>query len=121
MSIKETKSKIFRVSSLIEFNKIKSGEFFRASPLWIKSFENDESLGFKLSVAVSKKYGNAVKRNLFKRRVKNAFHFLGKEFELPKNYIVLVGVEKDVSREITFEEIEKSLSNFLSHISTKKK
>lgn len=109
--------KIFRVTSLLEFNRLKKGKFFRSNSLWFKYVKETEGdYPFKLSVAVSKKYGTAIKRNLLKRRIKNAIYVLSKSQNIPRNLIVMVGVERNVTREISFEEITISIKEFLSEI-----
>ena len=114
----QNNSKIFRVSSLLEFNRLKKGKFFRSDTLWFKYIlDNENDSPFKLSVAVSKKYGNAVKRNLIKRRIKNAFYMLSDSQNIPRNFIVMIGVDRDVTSEISFEQIYDSVEKFLTEIS----
>ena len=114
----QNNSKIFRVSSLLEFNRLKKGKFFRSDTLWFKYIlDNENDSPFKLSVAVSKKYGNAVKRNLIKRRIKNAFYMLSDSQNIPRNFIVMIGVDRDVTSEISFEQIYDSVEKFLAEIS----
>ena len=114
----QNNSKIFRVSSLLEFNQLKKGKFFRSNSLWFKyAIDNtNQSVPLKLSVAVSKKYGNAVRRNLLKRRIKNAFYLLSKTQKIPQNFLVMVGVDREVHGEILFEEIKFSVETFLKEI-----
>lgn len=114
----QNNSKIFRVSSLLEFNQLKKGKFFRSNSLWFKyTIDNtNQSVPLKLSVAVSKKYGNAVRRNLLKRRIKNAFYLLSKTQKIPQNFLVMVGVDREVHGEILFEEIKFSVETFLKEI-----
>ena len=86
--------------------------------MWFKYYLNttNKDMPLKLSVAVSKKYGNAVKRNLFTRRVKNSFYTCGKMNELPNNLLLLVGVDRNYENEVPFNEIEISIQKFLRHI-----
>ncbi len=113
-----SKTKLFRVTSLLEFDLIKKGRFFKTESMWFKYYINttDKDIPLKLSVAVSKKYGNAVKRNLFTRRVKSSFYNCGKTNKLPNNILLLVGVDRNYENEVPFSEIEISIQKFLRHI-----
>lgn len=116
-----SKNKIYRVSSLLEFNQIKKGKFFKYNSLWFKYvyINNEKDYPIKLSVAVSKKYGNAVKRNLFKRRIKNAFYSIGQTTQLPSNMLVLVGINRDIEVEISYSIIKDAVDNFVVIVNNK--
>jgi ribonuclease P protein component len=65
--------------------------------------------GFGLGFAVSKRYGNAVKRNLFRRRVKSVFSLMNRIHFFNKPIII-----QPLGRDITFSSIKESFSNLYS-------
>lgn len=113
-----TNTKIYRVTSLLEFDQIKKGKFSRANSLWFKHVivQNESETPIKLSVAVSKKYGNAVARNLFKRRIKNAIYSYGQTHEIPNNILLLIGVDRECSNQIEYCEIYNSIEFFFKKV-----
>ncbi|MBP9115727.1 MAG: ribonuclease P protein component [Acidimicrobiia bacterium] len=110
--------KIFRITSLTEFDQLKRGKFFKSDSLWFKYviISKQEFVPLALSVAVSKKYGNAVARNLLKRRIKNAIYTYGIDEKVPGNILLLIGINRDCTEQINFEDVTKSINNFFMHI-----
>jgi ribonuclease P protein component len=70
--------------------------------------ENHENTHFKAAISVSKKYGNAVKRNKIKRQVRE---ILSKIDILPKFDIFIV--IKNNANTLDFSEIKKSIETLI--------
>ena len=66
--------------------------------------ENHENSHFRFAVSVSKKFGNAVKRNKIKRQIREIFS----KKAIIDHYDIFV-VVKNGARSLVFTEIEKSL------------
>lgn len=66
--------------------------------------ENHENTHFKYAISVPKKFGNAVERNLMKRRVRSII----RESNISDNYDFFVVVKKQANI-LTFVEIKKEL------------
>ena len=66
--------------------------------------ENHENTHFKAAVSVSKKYGNAVKRNKIKRQVREIVF----KMDIMSNYDVFV-VIKNNANTLDFNEIKSSI------------
>lgn len=66
--------------------------------------------GKKVGIIVSKKHGNAVKRNLLKRRIREIMRN-----EIPKlNYGLYIVVPKVSADELNFKDLEKNIKHVLS-------
>jgi ribonuclease P protein component len=64
----------------------------------------------RLGITVSKKKGNAVKRNRFKRHIREFFRLHKDQF--PKGYDIVVSAKKDVG-ELDFRQVKKELSELV--------
>ena len=64
-----------------------------------------------LGLIVSKKYGNAIKRNLFKRRCRELFkqHFINKE----KSWAIIVCPNRD---NINYNELQRAFNTLVSQL-----
>ncbi|MDR2828926.1 MAG: ribonuclease P protein component [Acholeplasmatales bacterium] len=60
---------------------------------------------FRFCLSIGKKYGNAVKRNLCKRRVREIINFYKEELD-KKDFVVVI---KPDSRNLTYEEMKQEL------------
>ena len=70
--------------------------------------ENHENNHFRFAVSVSKKYGNAVKRNRIKRQVRE---IISKIDVLPK-YDIFIVVKSNIPQ-LTYAQLEASLSDLI--------
>lgn len=96
-----------------EFNKIrKSGTKFYGKHACFQ-YTIDTTKYSKLGLTVSKKYGNAVKRNLFKRRMRELFRHKCIDFpnSISVNILPLRG-----SNTATFANLEDDWNNFLTYL-----
>jgi ribonuclease P protein component len=76
------------------------------------SFKYKKSSKPRLGLAVSKNYGNSVKRNLFKRRCRNVFKIVVVDNNI--NYSVIVFPK---NKNISYLNIKKSFSSFYDKVS----
>ena len=77
-------------------------------PLEFDKKENHENNHFRFAVSVSKKYGNAVKRNRIKRQVRE---IISKIDVLPK-YDIFIVVKSNIPQ-LTYAQLEASLSDLI--------
>ena len=89
---------------------ILSGCSFSTSSI-VFTYLNDSEISIVFSV--SKKYGNAVKRNLFKRRCKYIFNSLFNN----SDYLISVVVKPKTSN-VSFKTILKSFSSLHKHVNS---
>lgn len=64
---------------------------------------------FKFTISIGKKYGNAVERNLAKRRIR---HILSNYKDTCKNMMFVIVVKPSVNQ-LSFEEMKKKLEGLL--------
>jgi ribonuclease P protein component len=85
------------------------------TPRWKKSFKSNEMddylpVGSRLGITASRKVGNAVVRNRFKRRVREWFRSRRTEFESDLDLVVIA--RRSGSR-LSFQELDDRLSRLL--------
>ena len=68
--------------------------------------ENHENINFRYALSVPKKYGNAVKRNLMKRRIREIIKV--QQFKQQYDFFIVV---KNKAKNLAFEEIQTLLKN----------
>lgn len=104
--------KAFRVKTNEEFQKIfKNGKSFANRQLVLYYFKKPEQAHYRIGLSVSKKIGNAVKRNQIKRYLRQAFHEL--ESQLPVGYDLVI-IARQPMKTMDFHETKKSLIHLLS-------
>lgn len=102
--------KEYRIKKNEEFQKIiKNGQSFANRQLVLYYLEKEQP-HFRIGLSVSKKLGNAVKRNQIKRYLRHAFIDL--EDQIKPNYDLIVIARMPVAN-MNFHEIKKSLSHLL--------
>ena len=92
-------------SVLIEKNSIASKYFV------IYKKENHENIHFRYAISVPKKYGNAVNRNLMKRRIRSVV----REIELVNDYDFFIVVKNQASI-LSFDQIKKELLSLFTNL-----
>ena len=65
---------------------------------------------FRFALSIGRKYGNAVERNLAKRRIRMLIHELSQQFI---NNKLLVIVIKPTAKKLTYQEIKEKLTSLL--------
>ncbi|GAD18343.1 ribonuclease P protein component [Helicobacter fennelliae] len=103
-----------------EFDFIYKKGFYRHSKEFVlyvyrdKILDSTSKLGLKLGLSVSKKVGNAVKRNLIKRRIKALFQEFEKTLSLIGCRIVFVA--KEGVYLLSFQDLRKNILDCLSFV-----
>ena len=111
-------SKLWKIRGKSSWENISKGKYFNENPIWVRyHLERTESeIPIRLAFAVSKKYGNAVKRNRFKRRIREIVRTYCVDSKLPNGLMLMVGTSKNIKGEVTFKDAEKSISAFVSSL-----
>ena len=108
------KEKIVKTNQ--EFNNIiKNGRYLKNNDYVIYYTDNglDKS---RFGISVSKKIGNAVKRNYYKRIIRNICHINENLYSKPKDYIIIM--RKGLTS-LTFDEAKNSFSDLINKINRK--
>lgn len=99
--------KVYRVKSEKEFQiAFQRGKSIANRQLVVYFYSKPKQEHFRVGFSVGKKMGNAVKRNLFKRWLRQAVHEL--EPSLKNNYDYLVIARQDLKTK-NYHEVKKSL------------
>lgn len=111
-------STIWKIRGKDQWGLISKGKTFTENPIWIRwcAPEIHKSDPVRLGFAISKKYGNAVLRNKFKRRVREVTRKNTKDSELLNGKFLLVGVTKSNDKSVSNLEIENAFSAFISSL-----
>lgn len=111
-------STIWKIRGKSNWDLISKGKTFHTDFIWIKYYrlETDSAEPVRLGFALSKKYGNAVLRNRFKRRVREIVRKQSVEKNLPASLILLVGANSKLKKEVSFIDAENSVSAFISSL-----
>jgi ribonuclease P protein component len=110
-------SSLWKIRGKAGWAYVSDGKSFHYSPLWIRYAQPDEYQGdpVRLACAVSRKYGNAVKRNKFKRRVKDVVRKNTLESELG-GLVLLVGISNKAQEEVSYSRVQEAISAFVSSL-----
>ncbi len=102
--------KEYRIKKNEDFNHIiRHGQSFSNRQLVLYYIKNDQT-HFRVGLSVSKRIGNAVKRNQIKRYLRHAFIELKDEIKPDYDFIVIARMP---TADMNFHEIKRSLSHLL--------
>jgi len=96
--------KTSEIDAIFNQKKRVSGKYFN---IFYQLSENDS---FRFAISIGKKYGNAVKRNLMKRRIREIIR-KSKDVIKPFDFVVVV---KPDSSELNFETVKKEMLKLLT-------
>ncbi len=99
--------KQFRVKSSREFSAIMANRHFYSSPTIVLYMKKKSEEKARVGITVSKKLGNAVKRNKIKRQIRMMVQEI---FDFKENYDVIILVREKYNEE-NFNTNRKNLSN----------
>ncbi|MGE6257599.1 ribonuclease P protein component [Heyndrickxia sporothermodurans] len=103
--------KSFRVKKNIEFQQVfKKGKSYANRQFVIYVLKKENQANFRIGLSVSKKIGNAVKRNEIKRYLRQCFHELENEISKGNDYVIIA---RKPAAEMNFHEVNKSLQHVL--------
>ena len=106
--------KAYRVKSEKDFQKVfQEGNSKANRQFVVYKLPKKEQKHFRLGISVGKKIGNAVTRNLIKRRVRHAIMELSKEYSIADEIDFIVIARNPVNK-MNFQEIKDSLLHVLS-------
>lgn len=103
-----------RLLSRIDFDRVYKQDYFAADDVLVIRARRGES-GSRLGLAVSKKVGNAVVRNRWKRRIREAFR--QQQHELPADIEIVVRPRKGAICD--FHAISASLHKLMQRLDRK--
>jgi ribonuclease P protein component len=107
----EKVKKEFRVKKNKEFQEIfKKGKSFANRQFVVYSLKKPGQAHFRIGLSVSKKLGNAVKRNQIKRYIRQAVLELEEDLHNEYDYIIIA---RKPAAEMDFFEIKNSLIHVL--------
>lgn len=103
--------KSYRIKKNIEFQQVfKKGKSFANRQFVVYVLKKEEQQNFRIGLSVSKKIGNAVKRNEIKRYLRQSFHELEEQISNGNDYVIIA---RKPASEMNFHEINKSLQHVL--------
>ena len=79
---------------------------------FIVHFKKNDLKYDRFGISVSKKIGNAVIRNKFKRKIRAIIDNNKKDYNNPKDYIIIL---RGSATERSFQELDNELSKFLKN------
>lgn len=97
--------KNYEINNIINNNKNFKNKYF-----YIYKCKNNQK-NTKFAICVSKKIGNAVKRNKLKRQIKDIIDKSNFLFKYPTDYVIIV--RKEIN-ELNYNEIKENLINLMS-------
>lgn len=107
----ECMNKKFRIKKNDDFQTVfKKGKSVANRQFVIYILRKDDQKNFRIGLSVSKKIGNAVKRNQIKRYIRQVFHELSEQVEPGKDYVIIA---RKPAAELDFHSIKKSLQHVL--------
>ncbi|QQZ09451.1 ribonuclease P protein component [Heyndrickxia vini] len=103
--------KSYRIKKNIDFQKVfKQGKSYANRQFVIYVLKKENQKNFRIGLSVSKKIGNAVKRNEIKRYLRQCFHELEGNIKRDNDYVIIA---RKPAAEMNFHEVNKSLQHVL--------
>lgn len=102
----KTLKKNYEFKNVLTRGKPFFGEYIK---IYIKPNKKKENY---IGIAVQTKFGNAVKRNRIKRKIRESYRNIEKEI-FQGNDIVILCKNKETLEKVTFEDIKKDMINIL--------
>ena len=105
------KSKITSLSKNAEFKSLLSGKKMsnKYSTIFFKKISNKNLNRLNISFVTKKKLGNAVERNLCKRRIKSLVNEIVKKISLNFKYSYLILAKDNVLKKNSFGDLKKTM------------
>ncbi len=105
------KNKIVALKNNEDFKKLLKGRKLsnKYFVMFYKKILKKKSNNFNISVVSKKKLGNAVERNLCKRRLKNIVNDVFKKISLNFNYSYLIMAKDNVLKKNSYEDLKKTM------------
>ena len=98
-----------------DFDAVFRHQMFAADDVLVMQAKPNGLAYNRLGLSVSKKAGNAVVRNAWKRRIREAFRL--QQHELPTGLDLVVRPRKGA--ECSYQKVEKSLANLIHRVAKK--
>jgi len=89
------------IDAIFKNKKAKNNQWYG---VYQKQNENKEH--FRFAVSIGKKYGNAVERNLSKRRIRMIVAEFSNQFKQNTDFVIVI---KPTSKALTFQEMRETL------------
>lgn len=103
--------KAYRVKKESDFQNIfQNGVSFANRKFVVYTICKPENVHFRVGISVGKKIGNAVERNLVKRRIRAAIYELKDSIKEEQDFIVIA---RPAIKEITMDELKTNLVHVL--------
>jgi len=103
--------KAFRIKKNNDFQDVfKKGKSVANRQFVIYVLKKEGQEHFRIGLSVSKKIGNAVKRNQIKRYIRQVFHELEDLIDHGKDYVIIA---RKPTAEMDFHEVKSSLEHVL--------
>lgn len=103
--------KEYRVKSEKDFQRVfKAGTSVANRQFVVYSLPKSENDHYRVGLSVSKRLGNAVKRNEIKRRIRHSIRLLDQEWGIQPNFDLIIIARQPVSQ-MNFDQIYSSLTH----------
>ncbi|WP_018665268.1 ribonuclease P protein component [Heyndrickxia acidiproducens] len=103
--------KSYRVKKNTDFQDVfQNGKSYANRQFVVYVLKNTDHEHFRIGLSVSKKLGNAVKRNEIKRYIRQTFLELKEAIDPKNDYIIIA---RKPAAEMNFQEVKKSLIHVL--------
>ncbi|MEC1374511.1 ribonuclease P protein component [Heyndrickxia oleronia] len=101
--------KLYRIKKNDEFQKVfKKGKSFANRQFVVYVLKKGDQDHFRIGLSVSKKIGNAVKRNEIKRYLRQSIHELHEWIEQGNDYVIIA---RKPAADMNFHEVKKSIQH----------